>query len=340
MELEHLWGHGHALDKTNISVSQSFDWPGAYKARRLANQANSRAGVYLAESNRMELFTQIKLALIEAISAKERMNLQKATLHEIDSLMKIVERGVDRKEVSVLDANKLKIEKLNVQAVYDKALADYNQSLLTLDEYNNGEPCGDLLSALPSKLQSVTLRPLEDYLSEYRTQNPAVTYRRKLIEAKKLEANAIKKSNLPGFSLGAAHAKEDGERFTGLTAGISIPFFSSRGKKKENQLEAEALTLEMQQADIADESAVKKDYDAAQQLIHQISQYEKILSETNYMGLASKAFAARYITILDYINELNYYNGAVNNLADLLKELHVTLTRLERYALLPETTSR
>lgn len=260
------------------------------------------------------------------------MTLQQSALNQIDSLLKIVENGVARKEVSILDANKLKIERLNLTSVYDKAVADYNQALLALAEYNNGVSCDDILSDLPTVLPSANLRPLEDYLSEYRTQNPTVTYRRKLIEAKRLEANAIKKSNLPSFSLGAAHAKEDGERFTGLTAGISLPFFSGRGKRKVNQLETEALTLEMEQADIAGESAVKKDYDTAQQLIRQISQYENILSETDYLGVASKAFNARYITVLDYINELNYYNGAVNSLADLRKELQVTLTHLERYA--------
>lgn len=260
------------------------------------------------------------------------MTLQQSALNQIDSLLKIVENGVARKEVSILDANKLKIERLNLTSVYDKAVADYNQALLTLAEYNNGISCDELLSDLPTVLPSGNLRSLEDYLSEYRTQNPEVTYRRKLIEAKRLEANAIKKSNLPSFSLGAAHAKEDGERFTGLTAGISLPIFSGRGKRKVNQLETEALTLEMEQADIAGESAVKKDYDTARQLIRQISQYENILSETDYLGVASKAFNARYITVLDYINELNYYNGAVNSLADLRKELQVTLTRLERYA--------
>lgn len=288
--------------------------------------------MYLAESNRMELLTQIKLSIIDAIAAKERMNQQKKALHQIDSLLKIVESGVERKEVSVLDANKLKIEHLNLTSVYDKAAAEYRQALLSLAEYNNGASCEDILSDLPAALPAATLRPLEDYLSEYRTQNPAVTYREKLIEAKRLEANAIKKSNLPSFSLGAAHAKEDGERFTGLTAGISLPFFSGRGKRKVNQLETEALTLEMEQADITDESSVKKDYDAAQQLIRQISQYESVLSETDYTGIASKAFNARYITVLDYINELNYYNAAINSLADLRKELQVTITRLERYA--------
>lgn len=332
MELEHLWGHGQALDKTNISISQSFDWPGAYKARNIANRANSSAALYLAESNRMELLSQIKLTLIDAVSAKERMELQKKALHRIDSLLKIVERGVERKEVSILDANKLKIEHLNLTSVYDKAVAEYNQALLSLTEYNNGVSCDDILSELPSSLPGGTLRPLESYIDEFRTMNPAVTYRQKLIDAKRLEAKAIKKSNMPSFSLGAAHAKEDGERFTGLTAGMTLPFFSGRGKKKVNELETEALTLEMQQADLTDESSVKKDYDAARQLINQISQYEKVLAETDYIGLASKAFAARYITILDYINELNYYNGAVNSLIDLRKELQITLARLERYA--------
>lgn len=332
MELEHLWGHGQALDKTNISISQSFDWPGAYKARSIANRANSSAALYLAESNRRELLSQIKLTLIDAVSAKERMELQKKALHRIDSLLNIVERGVERKEVSILNANKLKIEHLNLTSVYDKAVAEYNQALLSLTEFNNGVSCDDILSELPSSLPGGTLRPLEAYIDEYRTMNPAVTYRQKLIDAKRLEAKAIKKSYMPSFSLGAAHAKEDGERFTGLTAGMTLPFFSGRGKKKVNELETEALTLEMQQADLTDESSVKKDYDAARQFINQISQYEKVLAETDYIGLASKAFAARYITILDYINELSYYNGAVNSLIDLRKELQITLTRLERYA--------
>ena len=49
--VSHAWGAEGIGNKFGVEISQSFDWPGVYRARSKATAENSRALQYLAEAN-------------------------------------------------------------------------------------------------------------------------------------------------------------------------------------------------------------------------------------------------------------------------------------------------
>lgn len=71
----YLWGRGETGNKWSVSVSQGFDWPGAYKARRRAAGKGEDAMEALRVANYCDKLLEVKQALVGLIGARKRLAL-------------------------------------------------------------------------------------------------------------------------------------------------------------------------------------------------------------------------------------------------------------------------
>lgn len=332
VEFSHVWGQKAIGNKYDIGISQSFEWPGVYSARDKAVQFTSAALDYLSLQNLCELRLKIKQTMIDAINARKKIELYGEALATIDSLTKIVERNVQKKEVSILDANRLKIERIVFVNKYDEATMSYSDACNTLVELNSGAKCDEVLAMLTDFPEQSILRPLEAYKEENNKFNPQYSYQSSMKDAYLAQAKAIKRSALPGFSLGYTHEYEMGERFNGFSVSMTLPFLSSKGKRKAKEMEAEAFKMESEQNDISTDSRIYGDFSKAKLLSRQIGDYADIFNKQDHIKLLNKAFEARQITITDYLSDLIYFTQAKSDYYDLEYQYHLQLASLDRYS--------
>ncbi len=331
IEFGHVWGQGHAGNKYDIQISQSFDWPGVYSARNKVSRARKAALDCQTEVMRNELLLNIKLAMLDVINNRKQMELYESIIGSIDSLSAIVAKDVANKDVSILDGNKLKIERIGIMSKYRSAFASYEEACAKIREYNNGEPCPGIIEALTDFPMIEKLKPMEYYLEEA-GNNPQILYRSAMEEMYRYSSSAIKKSSLPGFSVGLRHENEEGEKFNGFSVAMTLPFFSQRGKRKVHELENKAMVQESELAVLQSNSEISTSYMKATNLYTEIDEYGKIFNTSDNIRLLNKAFEARHINVLDYISELIYFTDAMSDFLNLQYQYHRTHSVLTRYS--------
>ena len=108
----HLWGQRGIGNKWNVEVSQSFDWPGMYSARREANRYQSLASEASVAKSIYDARCNTAHALISAIYYDKLTQLYSSNLSRVDSLLDLYNRGYKMGEISILDVNKLKIDRI------------------------------------------------------------------------------------------------------------------------------------------------------------------------------------------------------------------------------------
>lgn len=330
---EHMWAPSGVENKWNASISQSFDWPGVYQARSKAYRSASSAMDYLRQSRYIDKSLEVKLLFIDIINTRKSLALCDTNLELFSNLLSHYQKGYEQGEFTRLDINKIRVEQLSLtrrRASLDSQLEVLKGSLTAL---NGGNDCSDIL-ALLSEYPDEPLLSIADYEQLLATHDPQLNYQSSLIESQQHLAKAAQLSRYPSFSIGYAHAREEGHSFNGISLSVTLPFFSSRHKAKAAEI--------MQQSYIADLNGVKVDRSAimfadhaiATSLFREIADYRTILDD-GYLSLLRKALDGGEMTLISYIQEVNFYQEAVADMLEVEYQYHLTLARLNRYATIP-----
>lgn len=326
------WGEGEAGNKFEMSLSQSFDWPGAYSARKRAADAQAVALENLSRNELFALKLDIKLAMIDIINSRKKLELYSSAMHEIDSLVAIVERDVAKKDVSVLDGNKLRIERIGLAREQRNAQSDFDAACIRLAELNNGNSgLTEIIAQLTDYPDNYLLPDLAVYLDRVKSNNPVLKYQHSLQDALLAKKEAVKKERFPGFNVGLTREVEEGDKFNGFSVSMTLPFFSNRGKSKAVQYEIEASQIETELQNVTADSEIMASHAKASQLLSQINDYGKILNGDDNFRLLRKAFEARHISVLDYIADFSYFTAAKSDYLDLIYQYQTEIAKLDRF---------
>ena len=141
VEVEYQWGRHEVGDKFDINVSQGFDWPGVYRARGKAIATASRAMEFLDRSNYIDKKLEIKLLFIDIINARKNISLLKSRIGIMDELIDKYTHGQERGELTILDINKIKIERAKLNNSLSSIESDYEMLCSTLVGENGGKEC-------------------------------------------------------------------------------------------------------------------------------------------------------------------------------------------------------
>lgn len=332
VEFSHLWGSRGAGNKLGIQISQSFAWPGSYKARRDANRATARALDYQAVSNQSELMLQIKQSMLDAVNAYKKMQLYGDALDVVDSLSAIVQKNVTSKEVSVLDGNKIKIERIGLVRKHRDAVNAYNVAFDKIVELGGGKSVDNLREMLTDYPSAPNLRPLETYKEEAAMYNPQLTYQSLLSDASEANLKAIKREALPGFSVGVRHELEGGDRFNGFSVAMSLPFLSNKGKRAAATYTQQALSMTKNQIEVTEQMRITSEYNNAERLSAEINDYRAVIDNAENLRLLKKAFDMRHISVQDYLSDLIYFTDAQADYLDMIYNLQLQVASLDRYS--------
>ncbi len=330
---EHRWGRNGIGNKWGISVSQGFDWPGVYSARGSAVSTASKAMQFLNRSNMLDKMLEIKQAMIDIVYARKNFEVSRQILSYIDELYAATKKGVDHGEITRLDLNKIAIERVGVSQRIAAQERTLNQNIAALESLNGGENCSEIVAQLNDYPEDVLLSA-DQYVDMIRNNDPQYEANSLMSRSSKQMAKAARRSSLPGFNLGYIYEYELGERFNGATISISVPIFSPRRKVKAATLESSAYELQ-NVALLADRTtALLADRDAAVSLMGEIDQYREIFDRDDNIRLLKKAYEGGQISLMEYLQDMNYFLTAQQEYMTTIYEYHLTMARLNKYLLL------
>ena len=329
VEFSYVWGRHNIGNKLAAGISQSFEWPGAYAARSKANQLTEQAIDHYQAMLNSDRKAEISTALINLIATRKKIALLTQLRQNVDTLLTLTERGFERGETTRLDINKLRIEHIGISRQLTELQAEQESALSDLSSYSNGLDCRQLTSTLDN-YPTLTLQPLDTYLTSL-TQGDRGSYLTLSAQSAKMREKAARRSTLPGFSLGYEYELEMGDQFHGLTAGISIPLFRSSKAIKAARLSTIAADLNAQ-ADLNEEqAAITRDYQTALLLREDLTAYGPVLSNTDHITLLRKAYNGGQLTLLEFLQEANYFTDAHLTYLTLEHQYHLLLATLTRH---------
>ena len=137
---------------------------------------------------------------------------------------------------------------------------------------------------------------------------------------------------LPKFELGYRHAYELGERFNGLSVGISIPLFANRKKVKMAKAQALAGSFAVNNREQQALAELQTAYDEAVSLQRDHARYDLLMRQNN-LGLLQKALTAGQISMVEYLVDATQLYEAFDNRLSLEYEYQLRLARMYKFEL-------
>lgn len=328
---ESLWGAKGIGDKRNFSISQGFDWPGVYAARRDAIRKSQSAMQFLRESSQLETRQEVRLLLIDIIYTKQRIASTEKICEGLASMMTAFKKAMEEGNETRLDYNKAVIEKIAAERELKTLKGEYASLLASLQVLNGGHDVTDLVMALGETYPEADLASLRPDLENLRAKDPAIAAVNAQAEAEKSLVRMEKRSLLPGFSLSYNHEWEMGDRFNGFSISMSLPFLTGKKNVKAALLRSQTAEMQQEMELIRLSAAMSGDYDKALQLRELLDQYEGVMNDDSDFVLLKKAFDGGQINFLTYMQELNFFLGARRDFLETLYNYHQTVARLQRY---------
>lgn len=332
-EFEFLGGEGER--KYNLSVSQSFDWPGVYRSRseqmeieREGLKLSTAAGI---EEKRLKL----RMSLVDIIAANLTIDRMTSAVDGCKRLLATLEAEYDKGNVSVLEVNKVRVE-----------LADFNLQLS--EAQNNREVLvGELLALTDvpgdvrlqcekiDRFPLLELKSLDYYVAEAKAKSPSLRLARNTALLAKVRQDVVKKGSLPGFSAGYRLSHEDGTLFNGFTIGVSVPVWRASKERKAAAAEAVSAIFGEGVEEIKLVNNVEITYKKACDLKETLSQYGQALTASDNTDLLSRAYNSGAITLTELVLDVNFFVEANVRYVELQRQYYNALVELSRYDVAP-----
>ena len=325
----YLFGVGSIGDKWELGVSQEFDWPGIYSARGKVNKARIEALAQSYAQKQIQIFSEARNICLEIICLNRRIKFENNILANLDSLYDKSLKGLEYGEISILDTNKLKIERLGITQSIAGNKALLQAKIKQLEGLNGNIPLNDVASL--SDYPEQQLHSLDEYLSQMKASDPQLRQISSEIEASIKQASVTRMQNLPKFSLGYRHVNEIGDHFNGVGVGLSIPVFENRGKNKAAKAQAIASQLSFDDVISTRTAEITASHQKAVAVRQQLDGYRDALLKCNNIEILDKALYGGQISLINYLLELRYFIEAQNALIDIEFEYNTLITDLNKY---------
>ena len=303
----YLWGNpSNTGNRTDFSVSQTFDIPTITGMKsRLANGRNNLVE-WQYKADRMNILLEAKQYCIELIYYNSLLKELYLRLEHAETIAKGYKDRMDRGDVSILEYNKVNLNLSTIQGEISRMEVERDALLAQLkggiDVVFNDADYGS--RELPLNFN--------DWYVQAEDKNPVLTYVRNEIEVSQKQVSLSKAMNLPKFTAGYMSEKVVGQRYQGVSLGISIPLWSNKNQVK--QAKASVAAAQSREADTKQQffSQLQIQYSKAMGLKTTADKYRKSLANLNNTILLKKALDAGEISLLDYMVEMGLYYDNVN----------------------------
>ena len=292
--------HARGVASSELVVSQGFDFPTLYGARR-------KAGRLQGDVRRMEYMTARRDLLLEAKTLcldLVHLNKQKEILAErrrnADELLAKFTEKYEGGETTSLELNKIKMERMNLAAELAAAETARTAALSRLQALNGGKPV-ELTSA---EYPTPTGVGAEAMYERAVAADISVMAAQASVKAAEQDVKVSKQGWIPKLEIGYRRNTDGRDASNGFLVGGSIPLFSS--KNKVRSAKARQAEAEMRQADAqADaESAARALVDEMLQLEASMQAYDvPLMHET--LRLLDTAVENGELSVTDYYVEVD-----------------------------------
>lgn len=328
-QFNYLWGDPSIIgNRINLALTQSFDFPTAYKYRRqISDDRNDQLNLEY-NSRLRDIRFQARLVLTDLVyynNMKAEYQRRLALAGEIASSFKA---RLDEGESGLPDYNKAQLNLLNVEKELENIRIEREVLLSELASLNGGQE----VSVAGTGYED---RPLPDDFSQWyreaEKENPMLQWLTMEIGISSKQEKLNAALALPSFHAGYMSESVGGESFRGIAAGITVPLWENRNMIKTARAQTQAIQEEEEDKKLQFYHHLQAQYEKAVSLKKSLEAYRQRLDLYDNTIMLKKALDLGQISLAEYIVELSIYFESIDSLLEWEREFQTAVAHLYRY---------
>ena len=306
----YLWGNPSSVGKRkDFSATQSFDNPTISSLKStVANQKNELIE-WQYKADRMDILLEAKLYCLDLVYYNSLLKELGVRMDHAKTIAASLKDRLEAGDANILEYNNVQLNLSSIVGELSRIETERTSIIAQLARLNGGQP----LQLDDSGFANVDL-PLnfDDWFAGASDKNPVLSYVKQEVELSKKQLSLNKTMWLPTFSAGYMREDVVGQKYEGLSVGVSVPLWSNKNKIK--QAKSAVLAAESRQIDAKQQlySQLEILYNRTTGLKNVAETYRSSLDNANNSVLLKKALDAGEISMLDYILQLGLYYDSVN----------------------------
>lgn len=292
---------------SELVVSQEFDFPTLYAARRQSGKLQQEVLDRQQQAVRRTILLDAKNLCLDLIRLNQEKALLDARKKNADELLALFEKRLQEGDAGILEVNKIKMERMNVQTEVTQNNAAHRTALQSLLAMNGNLPLEFTADTYPQ------IEKISDYnalYDEIMLTDADLLASDAAARAAAKEVSVNKQNWLPKLSVGYRRNTSLDEKSNGFLIGGSIPLFSNRKKVKIARAQEVGARLQLDNARLQAEASVQSRYNEVLQLQEAMKAYDvPLMHET--LDMLKQAVMAGQLSIIEYYVEVD---GVYRNL--------------------------
>jgi outer membrane protein TolC len=329
VEFAYLWGSPNTVGhRTNLDVSQSFDFPTAYRYKSQLAEGKNRQLDLVYDQQRRDILHQARLLCVE-LTYQSKMNEQlDERLKYAKELAEAYQKSFDQGNIDVLERNKTKLNYLNEEKALQINTVEINTLMMELQRLNGGLSFSANLKDFP-----VYTLPLDyqEWFERVRENNPSLRMGEQEIAISRKQEQLTRALNLPKFTAGYTSERVPGETLQGFSIGMSIPLWEGKNTVKHRKAQTVALQMQHLDSKLQFQNALKNQYDKAVKLSVLLEEYKEVLSVTNNRDLLKKALDKGQLSLINYLLELSVYYETIDKYLETERDYQLAVAELQQW---------
>lgn len=329
VEYGRQWGNKNAeSDKYDLSVTQSFDFPTAYRHKKqLANQLDKKADLTYEQQKR-DVLLEARNLCVELAYQDELNKVLTERVQYARNLSDAYEKLFEKGDINVIERNKTKLTLLNLQKSKEMNEVEINTLKKELQRLNGGIAVDMLVLVYP---QYMLPSDFDAWFMQVKDNNPAILLAEQQVEASRKQEQLRRSLNLPKFSAGYVNAYEGRGRFNGFTVGVSIPLWEGKNTVKAQKAQTQALQYQQEDNTVQFRNTVFAQYDRAKRLSGILAEYKETLGHSNNRELLQKAFEKGQMSLITFLQELTVYYETVDRYMQAQRDYQLAVVQLQQW---------
>lgn len=287
------------MASSELVITQGFDFPTLYSARRKAGQLQEEALRMEYRTARRDLLLQAKNLCLDLVQLNRTRALLEKRCMNSEKLLALFEKRLAAGDATLLELNKIKMERMNIETEKTQNEVARQTALQALQALNGNAPlafAGTDYPAEPLAEDSAAL------LQRIMATDMGLLTARANTAAANQATKVERQSWIPKLEVGYRRNTETGEASHGFLVGGSVPLFSSRHKLKIARAQQAGARLQEENARIQAETKARSLLRQLQQLKQATAVYDtNLLYQT--LDVLHTAVENGELSLIDYYVE-------------------------------------
>ncbi|MFR3216402.1 MAG: TolC family protein [Dysgonomonas mossii] len=326
VEFNYLWGSPSVIgDRKDFNVTQSFDFATVFGQRsKLSKLQNVNVEIQY-KSERINLLLRAKEILIELAYYNALAKEFRVRLTNAERIAETYQVRFDKGDANILENNKAQLNLTTVRNEMSRIEIEQNSLLSELKALNGGI---DIAFSSTDLASEALASNFNDWYAVTETKSPVLQYVSGQIDISRQQVKLNRAAGLPKLTAGYMSEKVAGERFQGVTVGVSIPLWENKNRIKQAKAQVRAAETALEDTKTQFYNRLQNLYMRSSGLQANALKYRQALSSYNNESLLKKALDAGEISLLNYLLEIEYYYDAMNKVLEAEKDFSLSMAEL------------